>query len=129
VPLSEDEQRILSDIERRFHETDPEFAREVSESTIYRHAARVIRLATIAIVVGLVVLLTQFSSQPILGFAGFVAIFGGMYFIWVNLRRVGQASWQEFMHALRSGSLKSQVQQTQQDVRHRFHRRRGDHDE
>ena len=126
MPLSEDEQRILSEIERRFYENDPEFAREVSETTIYKHAARIIRLATIAVVVGLVVLLTQFSSQPILGFIGFVTIFAGMYFIWVNLRKVGQASWQEFTYALKSGNLRSQVQQTQDDVRHRFHRRRDD---
>ena len=35
VPLSEDEERILKDIEREFYENDPAFAREVSETTLY----------------------------------------------------------------------------------------------
>ena len=40
VPLSEDEQRILHEIERRFYESDPAFASQVSQTTLYRHAGR-----------------------------------------------------------------------------------------
>ena len=37
MPLSEDEQRILQEIERNFYDSDPAFAREVSTTTLYRH--------------------------------------------------------------------------------------------
>jgi hypothetical protein len=40
VPLSEDEQRILSEIEEQLYESDPALAREVSQTTIYSHAFR-----------------------------------------------------------------------------------------
>ena len=38
MPLSEDEQRILHQIEQQFYESDPAFAQQVSQTTLYRHA-------------------------------------------------------------------------------------------
>ena len=35
MPLSEDEERILLEIEENLYESDPELAREVSETTVY----------------------------------------------------------------------------------------------
>ena len=40
MPLSEDEQRILQEIEQQLYASDPELAREVSSTTVYRHAGR-----------------------------------------------------------------------------------------
>ena len=40
MPLSEDEQRILREIEQGFYATDPEFANEVGRTTLYRHGLR-----------------------------------------------------------------------------------------
>ena len=40
MPLSEDEQRILSEIEDHLYESDPSLAREVAQTTIYTHAFR-----------------------------------------------------------------------------------------
>ena len=40
MPLSEDEQRILRQIEEQFYESDPKFAQQVGTSSIYRHALR-----------------------------------------------------------------------------------------
>ena len=37
MPLSEDEERILNEIEDQLYETDPDLAREVSETTVYTH--------------------------------------------------------------------------------------------
>lgn len=128
MPLSEEEQRILSEIEQRFYQEDPKLAREVAETTLYRHAAHIIRLATVGVVIGFIIMVTQFSSNPIIGFLGFVSIFTGIYVIWLNLRRIGKASWQEFMFALRSGTLGSQMRSSSDDVRHRFQRRQRGHD-
>ena len=40
MPLSEDEQRILHEIEQQFYETDPALARAVGSTSLYRHAFR-----------------------------------------------------------------------------------------
>ena len=40
MPLSEDEERILSQMEERLSETDPGLVREVSETTLYTQPLR-----------------------------------------------------------------------------------------
>src|ERR1043165_8209839 len=62
MPLSEDEQRILQEIEAQFYANDPQLAQQVSETTLYRHSARNIKWAALGFVVGFVVLLTSFAS-------------------------------------------------------------------
>ena len=44
MPLSEDEQRILQQIEAQLYESDPALAREVATTTLYSHAFRNIKL-------------------------------------------------------------------------------------
>ena len=59
MPLSEDEQRILKEIEANLNETDPRLVQEVSETTLYRHSARAIKWA----VFGFVAASPSFSSR------------------------------------------------------------------
>ena len=47
MPLSEDEQRILDEIERSFYKHDPAFARNVSTATLTRQAGRNCKLAAL----------------------------------------------------------------------------------
>ena len=72
MPLSEDEQRILKDIEANLSVTDPKLVQQVSDTTLYRHATRMIRWAVAGFVVGLVVLLVTFTSVLALGVVGFL---------------------------------------------------------
>src|SRR5688572_17922410 len=76
VPLSEDEQRILHEIERSFYENDPAFAKGVSQTTLYRHAGRNLKFSALGFVSGLVVLLVSFASSLVLGMIGFLAMLG-----------------------------------------------------
>ena len=50
MPLSEDEQRILKQIEQQLKESDPHLAREVSEYTLYRLTFRNLRWAAFGFV-------------------------------------------------------------------------------
>ena len=50
MPLSEDEQRILQQIEAQFYANDPQLAQQVSETTLYRHASRNIKWAAVGFV-------------------------------------------------------------------------------
>ena len=57
MPLSDHEQRILEEIERRLAEDDPAFVEQVGRTDLYTHLARRIRLASIAFCLGLVMIL------------------------------------------------------------------------
>ena len=47
MPLSEHEQRILEEIERRLAEEDPRLVEHVGRTDLYSHLARRIRLAAL----------------------------------------------------------------------------------
>ena len=109
MPLSEDEQRILLQIEQEFYESDPEFAREVGETTLYRHAWRNIKWALVGFVVGLAVLISALSVGFIVAFAGFLIMFAATIVIERNARKLGRAGLEHVTGNLRSGGLKSAV--------------------
>jgi Flp pilus assembly protein TadB len=86
VPLSENEQRILQEIEKNFYESDPEFARAVTENG-YNHSGRNAKLYAAGFVACLALLLVTFSQLLIVGFAGFLGmVFCAAMFV-KNLRR------------------------------------------
>lgn len=57
MPLSPDEQRILDEIEQRLAEEDPRLVEQVSRTSLYTHLARRIRWASLAFLVGFVMLM------------------------------------------------------------------------
>ena len=67
MPLSEDEQRILHQIEQQFYESDPDFATS-QQTWLYRHAFRNIKWAALGLVAGLVFLLLTLSVHLLLAF-------------------------------------------------------------
>ncbi len=95
MPLSEDERRILSEIEQQLYETDPGLAHEVSSTTVFSHGFRHIRLAAAGFVVGLVVLVMSLSVSYLLSFVGFLIMLTSAWYGERNLRRVGKASLQK----------------------------------
>ncbi len=71
MPLSDHEQRILDEIERRLTEDDPGFVEQVGRTDLYTHLARRIRWASIAFVVGLVMIML-FVMSVLVAAIGFV---------------------------------------------------------
>jgi ABC-type bacteriocin/lantibiotic exporter with double-glycine peptidase domain len=57
MPLSEHEQKILEEIERRLAEEDPRLVDQVTRTDLYTHLTRRIRIASVAFVLGLVLVL------------------------------------------------------------------------
>ena len=74
VPLSEDEQRILSEIEAKLYETDPSLAKEVGSTTVYTAGLRSLRWATVGFVVGLVAMILTLSTSYWFAFGGFLVM-------------------------------------------------------
>ncbi|MGH9216546.1 MAG: DUF3040 domain-containing protein, partial [Acidimicrobiales bacterium] len=91
MPLSEDEERILQEIAQRFYEDDPSFAREVSETTLYRHTVGRMKWAVVGLVAGAVFLVATLSTSYWLSFIGFICMLGSALLFERNLRKLGRA--------------------------------------
>lgn len=89
MPLSDHEQRILAEIEKRLLEEDPKFAQQVSTS-FRAHLANRIKLAVAGFVLGLAVVLigVTVAQSTLLGLAGFALMIGSiLYFVQAVRRR------------------------------------------
>jgi len=95
MPLSEDEQRILTQIEQQLYQDDPVLAHEVSSTTVFSHGFKHIRLAAVGFVVGLAVLLLTLSTSYWISFVGFLIMLASAWYGEKNLRRVGRAGLQQ----------------------------------
>ena len=120
MPLSEDEQRILQEIERNFYDSDPAFAREVSTTTLYRHAGRNLKWAGAGFVAGLVVLILGFTESVLLGFVGFLVMVGCAFLFYLNAAKMGRAGLQSVSQ--RTGNITEIVSRRSQRMRERFRR-------
>ncbi len=105
MPLSEDEQRILSEIEEQLYETDPVLAREVGRTTVFTHPARNLRLAILAFIAGLVYMILTLSTSYWLSFIGFLVMLAASLWGWSNLRQLGRFGLQEISHSINRGDV------------------------
>jgi hypothetical protein len=103
VPLSEDEQRILHEIEQRLTEEDPDLVREVQSTTVYTHALRNLKLASVLFVVGVVAMVLLLGTHPFLAFGGFLVMLLAALAFERNARRLGKAGLQQITENLRGG--------------------------
>ena len=122
VPLSEDEQRILLEIEQRLTEEDPDLVREVASTTVYTHALRNLKLATALFVLGVVVMIWLLGTHAVLAFGGFLIMLVAAVIFERNARRLGKAGVQQMTQNLRGNSVKDYFGSTSQRMRERFRR-------
>ena len=87
MPLSEHEQRILAEIERRLLEEDPKFAHQVG-SSFRAHLGRRLKLAVVGFILGLVVVVSStFFENVAIGVAGFVIMLACVFLFVRTMRR------------------------------------------
>jgi len=122
VPLSEDEQRILSEIEQHLYASDPQLVREVSQTTVYRHAGRNLKWAALGFVVGLVFMVLTFTTSIVLAFAGFLGMLASAIFFERNLRKMGRAGWHQWTETMRASGVRERFGAVGDRVRDRFKR-------
>ena len=128
VPLSEDEKRILSEIESHLYESDPDLAREVAETTVYSHAFRNIKWAALGLLVGVVLMVWLLSVSYLLSFGGFLVMLISLLFLERNARRAGKAGLGQVTQSMRGGRLRHVVGGAGSRMRDRYDRdnRNGD---
>ncbi len=122
MPLSEDEQRILSQIEQQLHESDPALAKEVATTTVYTHSARNIKWSVLGFIAGLVMIVLTLSVSFWLAFVGFVMMLAAALLFEQNLRRLGRAGMNQLSMSVRSGSLRNSLTDRQSRFRRRLNR-------
>lgn len=101
VPLSENEQRILSEIEEKLYETDPSLAKEVGSTTVYTASLRSVRWATAGFVAGLAVMVVTLASSFLLAFGGFLVMLAAALVFERGARSLGKVGIDQIAQQLR----------------------------
>jgi hypothetical protein len=96
MPLNEDEQRILEEIERQFYEDDPELARSVAGGSLRSRLRPHRRLAVAGFVVGVVVMLGSFTSNVWIAALGFIVMLASAGWLTMSLRRGSEGEPETF---------------------------------
>ena len=106
MPLSENEQKILSEIEAQLYRSDPGLAREVGSTTVYTHAFRNIKISLFTFVIGVAAMVMTLSTHFLLAFGGFVIMLASAIFFERNARRLGRAGMQQMTENLGGSALR-----------------------
>jgi hypothetical protein len=122
VPLSEDEERILSEIAQQFYADDPEFAREVGETTLFTHTVRRMKWSGLGFVVGVAFLIGALSTSYLLAFGGFLLMLGCALYFERNLRKLGKAGLEQITSSMKATGLRDALGGARGRVRDRFKR-------
>lgn len=120
MPLSEDEQRILSEIEAKLYETDPSLAKEVGSTTVYTAGLRSLRWAILGFVVGLIAMIVTLSTSYWLAFVGFLVMLGAALVFERSARSLGKVGIEQLTQSLRGGSAGSAFSEPAQKLRDRL---------
>jgi hypothetical protein len=123
MPLSDEEQKILREIEAQLNATDPGLVEQVSKTTLYRHSARMIRWAALGFVLGLVLLVLTFAQYPIFGIVGFFVMLFCLLQIERHVRKLGRAGMESLTSGWRgNGGVKGMFGDKGRAWRDRFRR-------
>ena len=122
MPLSDEEQKILREIEAQLSASDPALVEQVARSTVYRHAGRNIKWAGLGFIDGLVLLVTTFATSLIAGFIGFLVMLACLFVIERNARKLGKAGLQSLTGWRGEGGVSNFLGETGRNLRTRFRR-------
>jgi hypothetical protein len=105
VPLSEDEQRILDEIEQHFHADDPHLVDEMKSSALYGYWVRQLKLAAGLFAVGVVVLVVSLATAASFAVAigGCAVMLGATLWFERSLRKLGRPGMERLTQSLRPG--------------------------
>jgi hypothetical protein len=122
VPLSEDEQRILSQIEQQLYETDPSLARGIADTTVYSDAYRHLKHGILGFVAGLVVMVGTLHLGARFAALGVIIMFVSALSIVANGRRMGKAGIDQLAESMRAAGLRDFFGNRTTRMRDRFRR-------
>lgn len=104
MPLSENEQQILHEIEKHLSESDPHLAREVSKTTVYSHAMESVRWNVLGFIAGLGIMVGTLQVHFLIAFVGFLVMLVSSLALERNMRLMGKAGVTQLTAALRAAN-------------------------
>lgn len=107
VPLSDDEQRILREIEAQL-KTDEKFASAVSSSGLYKHSARTIRWAAIGMLACLGGVVASLQIHFLVAFVAFIGMLACALVIERQARLIGRAGVQDLAQTIKRPRVSSE---------------------
>lgn len=122
MPLSEDEQRILGEIEANLRASDPDLAKQVGSTTVYTESLRKLKWGVVAFVAALVASILLLTVNYLFAFGGFLCMFGAAVFIESNARKLGRVGLTEATQAMRGSGLREYFNGAGTRARDRFRR-------
>lgn len=105
MPLSEEEQRILAEIEQQFYREDPGLAQQVGQTTLYRHASRNVKWAAMGLILSLLFTLVVFTKGVLWGIFGFILMSFCAGLLYHNLRKLGRAGYQQISQQVQARGI------------------------
>lgn len=120
MPLSEDEQRILSEIEQRLYESDPRLAREVRSTTVYTASARSLKWSAFAFLAGFVGMIATLKLSFVVAFVCFLVMLVSALAFEQSLRRLGRVGFQQLTQRRSSNGMRAYLGSTGQRMRDRL---------
>jgi len=130
VPLSEDEQRILQEIETQFYANDPHLAGEIGNHSIYAHCLKQMKWAGVLFGAGVVVLVVALATATnfLVAFGAFVVMLAAALWFERSLRKMGRAGMEQLGRSIRAGGLRDYLGSTSERFKGRTARRDTDAD-
>ncbi len=123
MPLSEDEQRILTEIEQHLYASDPALARQVGSTTVYSAGLRGVRWSIFGLVVGLAALLALLQVHVFLSFVvGFGLMLVSAWHLERSIRRLGRTGLDQVTQSVKGHSLRSYLNNASERARERMRR-------
>lgn len=116
MPLSEEEQRILHEMEQKLAADDPKFAGRGPSFLTVREVARAAKWPALFFVVGFVTLVLSFRSSLILATAGFVMMLLAALYFERSLRQLDGSPIRGVPRSISGRTLGEDLT----DLRHRF---------
>ena len=95
MPLSEDEERILLEIEESLYESDPGLAREVSETTIYTKSLKNLKWSVLVFFLRVACMVITLSISFVVAFIAFLIMLFAALAIERNARNLGRTGIQQ----------------------------------
>lgn len=108
MPLSENEQKILRDIEEQL-QSDERFATAVSPSGLYRHSVKTVRWAALGVFSSLIFTVVSLQVHFILAFAGFLGMLACVLVIERQLRAMSKVGLKDMAASIRGSRMAAQA--------------------
>jgi hypothetical protein len=120
VPLSEDEQRILHEMEQKLAAEDPKFAGRGPSFLSVRDVARAAKWPALFFVAGFVTLVLSFRTSLILAIAGFVVMLLAALYFERSLRQLDGSPIRGVPRSISGRTLGEDLSDLQRRIRSHF---------